>query len=593
MSNQHAAELRRLIKRREAISAVSPYLVAVVGYAQTWLYENGVLCYICDRELRILDLHRSASSEMAVCIRSLLNEALPESQSSTKYKFRLLYCSDDIISCVYTHQMPRRMSWLVVFNAKKQHILTVHRLSTTSKMFVRNNDKFLYYGTYSETGTHASRSWILKAYDIKADKWVDGSLILTDFLGSEIGTTVCFEILGDHFYGLSNRLDPAVEERDWISYYTCCRFSLGPKGFQTLDYVPQERLWRRQHKDGPIDERWSFLKLFKDETTSQLKILEARKEWLSGQSSAKRSYYTTEVSFGDAMTEGGPSSIASYPVLENGQDQPTPSKDSQSTSKGPPSRDPHMVHVGDDAAKCVMFTSSKCPLRSYHSSSQAFMDLVDDPTSSNPDKQRIRVRGSSRRCWTPGELEQRKRLPKTETELSQHTLIQRIEDVYKHEHVVLWPPDEDPARPDPALSQLYEVLNPPSHVGNIHGVWDERSLVYATGGGGTPDPLKALVFISWDPAIYLDGIMQYPNLPPLTPAASEAEAKGDLGLPAPGLYNVRRKRRDDNPWYLNLEPNVTHDSDTNKGSDTTSAHWRKFEPPKYRTDRPSGYHFAR
>ncbi|KAK4219132.1 hypothetical protein QBC37DRAFT_151646 [Rhypophila decipiens] len=590
-SKRYAAELRRLIKRREAISSVSPYLVAVVGYAQEWIYENGVLCYIRERELRVLDLHRSAQSEMVVSIRGLLDEALVESRQSTRYRFQLLYCSHNIISCLYTHHISRRMNWIVVFNAKEHKIVTVRQLSTAYKIFVRNNDKFLYFGTYTEIGPQGDKNWILKAYDIKAEHWIEGSFVLTDFLGSDIGTTVCFEILGDHFYGLSNRLDPAVEEKDWTGYYTCFRFSLDPTGFRNVEKVPRERLWRRQHTDGPIDERWSFIRLFKDETTSQLKVVEARKEWLSGQSSAKRTYYTKEISFEDE-TPGSKSGTD----LCNSDSQSGAGKVDQTLCRGPPSRDPHMVHVGDDASKSLMFTASKCPLRSYHSSCQTFIDLVDDPASLDPEKQRVRIRGGSRRRWTPVELQQRKLLQTLGTDPSQHTLDQKIEDIFKHEDVIFWPPDEDPSQPNPALSQLYQVLNPPSYSGNIDGVWDERSMLYATGGS-----VKALVFISWDPALYLDGVVQYPDLQSFASVSPDAETRSSshLGLSIPELYKRQRKSEDDhNEWGPDLEPNVTEHRDTSNelgtSASTTDAHdakWRSFQRPNYR-NYASGYHFA-
>ncbi|KAK3943432.1 hypothetical protein QBC46DRAFT_338685 [Diplogelasinospora grovesii] len=151
-SKRYSPELRRLFKRREAVSLVSPYLAAIVAVAETWLFENGVLCYIHDRQLRILDLHHSVRSEIVVNIRRLLNEAIMESQASLTYKFQLLYYAHDIVSCLYTHLKPERASWLVVFNARENRILTAPRLASGHKIFVRNNDKFLYYGTHIDFG---------------------------------------------------------------------------------------------------------------------------------------------------------------------------------------------------------------------------------------------------------------------------------------------------------------------------------------------------------------------------------------------------------------------------------------------------------
>jgi len=67
-SECYAAELRRLVKRREAISSVNPFLVARIADTECWIYENGVLCHVRDRQLRILNLHESQSTEIIIDI---------------------------------------------------------------------------------------------------------------------------------------------------------------------------------------------------------------------------------------------------------------------------------------------------------------------------------------------------------------------------------------------------------------------------------------------------------------------------------------------------------------------------------------------
>ncbi|GAB1319525.1 hypothetical protein MFIFM68171_09735 [Madurella fahalii] len=79
----------------------------------------------------------------------------------------------------------------------------------------------------------------------------------------------------------------------------------------------------------------------------------------------------------------------------------------------------------------------------------------------------------------------------------------------RSEGFVFRPPDRDQAAADPALADLYAVLNPPGYVGNLHGSWDERSLIYATGGAsGGP---KSSVFVPFDPSLHLAGAAPYPN----------------------------------------------------------------------------------
>jgi hypothetical protein len=46
-------------------------------------------------------------------------------------------------------------------------------------------------------------------------------------------------------------------------------------------------MWRKQHQEGPIDDRWTNLYLDVDEGTGELKIVESRKEWYLGSSRTK------------------------------------------------------------------------------------------------------------------------------------------------------------------------------------------------------------------------------------------------------------------------------------------------------------------
>ncbi|KAK3933512.1 hypothetical protein QBC46DRAFT_434134, partial [Diplogelasinospora grovesii] len=284
-------------------SSVSPYLAAIVAVAETWLFENGVLCYIHDRQIRILDLHHSASSEIVINIRLLLNEAIEESRARPKYKFQLLYYAHDIVSCLYTHLRPEQASWLVVFNARENRVLTAPRLASGYKIFVRNNDKFLYYGTHTDLGGDGFRRWMIKGYDISANQWFEHKANIPEMAGSDIGSTICFEIIDGYFYGLSNQTSFEVTQPELTSYYVCFRFPLNYRGFYEIEQAARKRIWRRQNAEGTIDDRWTFVRMFKDEKTGLLKVVESRKEWLPGHRSARRTYYTTEISFEGALRE--------------------------------------------------------------------------------------------------------------------------------------------------------------------------------------------------------------------------------------------------------------------------------------------------
>jgi hypothetical protein len=59
----------------------------------------------------------------------------------------------------------------------------------------------------------------------------------------------------------------------------------------------ENSMWRRQHQEGPIDDKWTSLCLDEDEITGDLRIVEIRKEWYLGSSSSQLTSYTTEIVF--------------------------------------------------------------------------------------------------------------------------------------------------------------------------------------------------------------------------------------------------------------------------------------------------------
>ncbi|KAK5661274.1 hypothetical protein OQA88_11168 [Cercophora sp. LCS_1] len=596
VSGEYATELRRLVKRREATSSANPYLALILAVADSWLYVNGSLCHIRDRELRILDLHKSPSNEIVVDIRRMLDRALPESRKSTKYKFQPLYYSHGLLSCLYTHAMPIQTSWLVVFNPGEHRIVTTHRLDSAFKIFVRNDENFLCYGAYAPFGGEGVRRWMAGGYNLVSGKWLNHTLDFPLSIGSDIGSTISFEIFDGFFYCVSSQTSLEAEEKDWMSYYTCFRFPLTSEGFRKVDHAPRRQLWRRSHFEGPLDDRWSFLHLVKDETTGQLRIIEARKEWLGRNSSARRTYYTTEVVFGRPNSQGC-SLVGSSSLGSGGRASSCKTNEPDFTT--PPSRDPRFVHPGDDGATSLMFTLSKTPIRCYHTNCQTFLDLVDDPPSSEPSMRRVRLRAGTRRHWMACEVDKRK-AQTPEGSQPTNTFDQQLVDLYKHEDVVFWPPEQDSLAPDAALAALSRVLSPPGHHGNICGTWDERTVIYAVEGSSG---MKALVLLSFDPSIRLEGVQPFPRHP-----LSSSSATPHMDMPTSsdgpprtaatheGKGKGKGKERDNVDCHLASAPN----SAASTGGSTaypgrvgsgSQEPWRKYERAMYR-DIAVGYHFA-
>jgi hypothetical protein len=140
------------------------------------------------------------------------------------------------------------------------------------------------------------------------------------------------------------------------------------------------------------------------------------------------------------------------------------------------------------------------------SSAKTFMDLVNDPPSANSTGQRLRLRVGSRILEPPakdchGHLLQEATDPLT------GEILYGLNDRYRAREVSFWPPEQNsPWSPeDDRLEEIYILMNPPSHLGNIEAMGDERSFVYATGRKDQP---RAIIFASFDPATNL-GLKNY------------------------------------------------------------------------------------
>lgn len=519
-TQKYALALRRIYKRRQALRSAAPFTAAIVAVAESWIYANGTLCHILDRTLRILDLHKSSGEETVIDVRALLDEAVAESRGARKYKLQVLHYAEGIVSCIYTHTRPLVESWLIVFSVDNGcKLLTTLPLDTTYKIFVRNDSDYLYFGTHSEFGEDGFRRWVLMGYDIRGNRWFEQKVHLLDMVGSDIGQSIAFEIIDGKFYGLSSQASFEVDEVDWRSFYHCFRFPVAAPKPKTTERSVKEEMWRRQHAEGPIDDRWSFIRLLRDDRDpKKLQVLESRKEWLNGQSSGRRNYYTTKLEFPpqEETTDDNGSSSGTNPNNVGGGITMNPTTttvpDTGACTYDLPQnpefrkRCPLTTHAGDDASTALMFTLSKCFIRSYHPSSQTFLDLVDNPSPQDPDTPRLQLRAGSRQLRPKEEL---LREPAALDTNLPHA--ERIKHMYRNKgknKITFWPPcDPDGAQADPAaLVDLHRILNPPSHTGNVKGAWDDRSLVYSTSHA---DGMQALVFISFDPATRLQGLREW------------------------------------------------------------------------------------
>jgi hypothetical protein len=298
-----------------------------------------------------------------------------------------------------------------------------------------------------------------------------------------------------------------VEEIDWTSFYYGFRFPLSDPSPEKTETSRRDGMWRRQNSEGPIDDRWSSMRLEKDEKTGSIMIIESRMEWLTGNSGSQRTFYTTEMAFcekskdADNDTADQLSMPANDPLgrlVDSGRDRPNYREAVQ--------RLPQYVQRAGTGSALQLFTLSQSPVRSFIPSCQTWVDLVDDRAESSP-TQHLRLRIGSRQV--------RPLTEPTSTKITQGqqgdrpSVDDEIEKVFKTNDIVFWPPtfpESEPAtaRAD-ALSELFKVLSPPGHSGDVQGVMRGGSLVFATGPGGEKQ-MRTLVLVSFDPSIRLRGL---------------------------------------------------------------------------------------
>ncbi|KZL63408.1 f-box domain-containing protein, partial [Colletotrichum incanum] len=405
-SKQYARCLRRLVKTRDAIATAAPYATAIVAQADEFIYCDGMLCYTHGHEsLRLLDLHGSADSEIVIDTRKLLVsnlESYPELRPyaiSNRYRFRPLHFACGILSCLYRSPKSEGRSCLIVLDLWQRRLLAAYRLESTSKLFVRNNREYLYYGTHSLTGGDGFERWVLKLFDICKEQWAPGQLDLEDLVGSDVGSTVCFEIIDDHFHGISSLNTFETYESDWTSYYYGFRLPMGSLRAADMQLTSKTAMWRRQHEEGPIDDRWSTLQLEKDLITGDIMVLESRREWLVDECSSTRTSHRTALRFSECHNHSNNNSDSendSESDTEDNEGSPVHSCSTSTIAHAKPQRESSQFHRGDDGSTTPVITLSQCFIRSYNHSCETFIDLVNEPGASDSMTRRLQLRSISR-----------------------------------------------------------------------------------------------------------------------------------------------------------------------------------------------------
>ena len=500
----------------------------MLGYGSSFIYQDGVLCYKTLDTIRVLDVHGQGETEHVIHLPSLNGVVgVPNCLDGLE----LLQYQGGTLALLSSSDWIGDEAWLCAIDVKNstpsnERVRLFVPVVASSKTFVRQNTHYLCYGTHTSIGTHGHHEWEVRCYDLTSRNMhpENGhkSLQLGDLVGSDLGVTVTFRIHKGYLYALSNQTTFDVEEVDWTSYYHCYRFPLNDPRPNNLE---KRRVWRRQHREGPINDSWTDLALQVDDCTGDLLIVESRREWQNGQSTQWRTYYTQPLIFPewqDPHCHIDTSSSSSITPASNGPvfaqslplDDPlvhTLGEDSKPSWEPGRKRLPrhyHPEYSGDPNLTPPRFLLPKTKYRTYHPNSSAFLDLVVDEQATLPycRHPHLRIRIGSRQLRSPldpgDESSPNGVLRQPDRDQDTGMFIEGTEDRFMDRGVCMWPPLDAPA-------DLLDVINPSrqqssnSYIGEVDTAVDDRSIVYKI---GSADGDRPITLINFDPGIRLRGL---------------------------------------------------------------------------------------
>ncbi|KAF3039263.1 hypothetical protein E8E11_006303 [Didymella keratinophila] len=390
------------------------------------------------------------------------------------------------------------------------------------KLFVRHTSDYLYFGLHNERGRDNHRKWMIKGCSLDPNKsekeiGMNPPLVLEDFHGNDIGSTVAFEIHDGYFYAVSNQGTYEVEEVDWTSFYHCVKF---PLDNNIEDAVERDsRVYRRQHAEGAIHDSWTDLTLQHDEKTNELYIVESRREWLGSTSKQARTFYTSRIQFPsleDSLLDLDPfTSSAAQPRPLPDNDILTTLLDSSHNANYMPTPEQYSWtrHPEFPIYDRSPFTLATTKFRAYSYSCSTFVDLVEDdkccPDRLPSARPCLRLRMGSRRIAPSDTMVLQDRKGKAPVKHDNPTGLSAGEHTpfvdstrYRYSDINMWPP---PSSTCPCAARSHDIMNPvflsePTWGRrSIQAISDERSIVYMVkpSGDNADSALGTIVHIDF------------------------------------------------------------------------------------------------
>ncbi|KAJ5556645.1 hypothetical protein N7494_000560 [Penicillium frequentans] len=521
-SYQKAIEHRFDVHKSFATAA--PYSVAVLAYGTDFLYNEGMLCYRIEDDIRLLDVHAAEKRERVLDLSVALQSVSPESVGADAVgRVSLLRYADNILifrihadndrvdnnwagdnqsendpfeddqSENDQAENDRALSDLVVVVDMTGHLIRFSKqIPSKAQVFVRQSDSYLWYGIFRATDISNGR-WIVYGVDLRAAEPEPIETFRIQAANGALDQSVCFEMYKRHLYAVS------IRNETYSSYYHCFCSAPGNKGDRPR--VCNKSLWRREHIEGPIHDSWADISIRTDEITGRPVILECRREWVGNSSENHRTYYTQPLSIPDEFfAETGEEDI----THEFDNDHLESQQSSQHRNEHRPAkRLRHEFHAEyeptdspNDRQEFIRAHTRHC---SYNLAASTYIDIVNDPVPEGLRfQERLRIRTRPRKhedfIDEKGALLP-PNLPSSSTNCNDSEIsTSGLKDDYVSRGAYLWPPENAPA-------ELHRLLCPPNSFTTVRAMSDERSIIYSVRHPDLPPGYRALVLVSFDPQI--------------------------------------------------------------------------------------------
>ncbi|KAL8786876.1 MAG: hypothetical protein Q9213_002507 [Squamulea squamosa] len=608
-----------IYERQQALWQARPSSIIALGDGQSFVYRQGMIAYIQADLIRILDVHNASHTEGVIYPSVVGTQLLGIDCRASEVE--LLHLQDGLLTVIYHGEIRTNgwRSWILVINITEYEGLSLAvDLWTTEDILVRNNGQ--YVCIVAPTGLSASgrhREWVFRVFDIDDMPAKSPILQIPELAVQEVGSALAFEVYDGFFYAISTQSTREMDEPEWVSHYTCFRFPLNHPDPLTLESV---RLWRRHHREGPINDLWTDLQLVRDETTRELTIIEARKEWTEGSSTQRRTWYrqklpavfsnhkdskdhnTTDLSSqnNSLLAASQPEDLVSSSTTS---DSPylfsiPPKEDisvgnpSETTSRldqlPPHPRLPcntHSEYSPTSRPPSVMdnFILAKSKYRTYVPDANAFLDLVADDhqtASSNVWAQRLYLRIGSRKEASP--LDERGIIHQHYVHRHTGQTIEGSELRYKDNGIHFWPPADAP-------TVLVDLLNGStrSHascdgtgsrrkpLGDVTAASDERSIIYLVKEKGAAEYESGrLILINFDQYIHFWHKLWVPEFIDLyghdvqNPSKPKPESTAEVAIPGMAGRSYESVEMDIETAEGSDNRNDVDDCDESQGNDS-------------------------